>query len=591
MTKFILLSAALLLLAAPNASCFVPRASPGKIAAHSMPPTLYALLDHETKVSEEIDPLATGWKQQIIRVLDVNGDGRVDHKDAGAVATMACLSWSLMATPAMAKGSHSHSSSHSSSRSSSSRSSVSRSSSSRSSPSRTSSSSSSISSSSSRKSSSPYKSTATSSSSRNNRSFSPSVSKVSVSSSSIPVSSPSSAKQSSSASSSKSLSNGDRVTMVSPKSSSARLNVKSRAKSKVSPAKATNSQTASNTVQSKTSTKSSQSTTTPTPSSSIPSKKSSVSTKSKSKSSSMTVKPTTITSSEPTASSTKKKTRTSSVNALKTTTSTTQKKVSPKVRQPTTTESMSTASGAISKPTKASSSSGKKNSSIGTSKPTATTTKTTSTATKAAPKNDKIKASSQRKTKLRSGKRVGGRASKQRSTGESVEQETRDLVVIERNTYIVRPPISTPYYGGSRTIYSDYPPTTAYETQPRAYSSTNSGTAIPPKQQQTEQLPYPPYKRPNPPKCSPKQSPKSKCNCDLPYDGETIDVLVDPIQGLYVRGGVTFVDPKKCDFIVTIFSSADGQPVQKSLHAINLEQFATKNIPNAKLSENVVMKK
>ncbi len=521
----------LLLLAAPEASCFVPRVMSGRIAAHTMPPPLYALLDPETKVPGKLDSLATGWKQQMIEVLDVNGDGRVDHKDAGAVVAMACLSWSLMAAPAMANGSSSHSSSHSFSSHSSSRSS-----SSRNSPSRTSSSSSSISSSSSRKSSSTYKSTVTSYSSRNNRSSSPSVSKVGASSSPASVSAPSSTSKTSSAT--RSLSTGNRVTMVSPKSSSARLNVKTKATTKVSPAKAINSQTQSNTVPSKTSAKSSQMITNLAPSSSMEtagpsttSKKSSVSTTSNSKSSSTKAKSTTITSPKPITSST----TTKSANVLKT------KRITP---------------------------------------------------TKAAPSsNDDIQASSERKTKIRSGKRVGGRASKQRSIRESVEQETRVPVVIERNTYIVQPPISTPYYGSSRTIYSDYPPQTAYDTQRQAFSSSNSRTTIPRKQQQQEQLLYPPYKRPNPPKCNPKQQPKSKCNCDLPYDGEAIDVLVDPEQGLYVRGGVTFVDPKKCDFVVTIFSSVNGQPVQKSFHAINLEQFATKNISKGKSSNNAVSKK
>jgi len=57
------------------------------------------------------------------------------------------------------------------------------------------------------------------------------------------------------------------------------------------------------------------------------------------------------------------------------------------------------------------------------------------------------------------------------------------------------------------------------------------------------------------------------CTADLPLENETIDVLVDPIRGLYVQGGVTSVDRDRCDFTVT-YLSADGYPLEKSFHAL-----------------------
>ena len=155
-----LFQAALLLLAVGETSGFVSRIMPGRISVHTAASPLYAMLDNdpETKVSKQI---FSGWKNQLTQILDVNGDGQVDHKDAASIAALACLSWSLMAAPAMATGS-SHSSSSSSHSSSHSSSSSPRSSSSRS-PSRSSSSISS--SSSSRNKSSPYHSATASSSS------------------------------------------------------------------------------------------------------------------------------------------------------------------------------------------------------------------------------------------------------------------------------------------------------------------------------------------------------------------------------------------------------------------------------------------
>jgi len=46
---------------------------------------------------------------------------------------------------------------------------------------------------------------------------------------------------------------------------------------------------------------------------------------------------------------------------------------------------------------------------------------------------------------------------------------------------------------------------------------------------------------------------------------EPIDVLLDPVYGIYAQGGVTSVNRRKCDFTVTYFS-ADGNPVKISFH-------------------------
>lgn len=95
-----------------------------------------------------------------------------------------------------------------------------------------------------------------------------------------------------------------------------------------------------------------------------------------------------------------------------------------------------------------------------------------------------------------------------------------------------------------------------------------------PAAQQQQQV-YPLYRRLNAPRCNPnnpkQREPSSACACDLPLENEAIEVLVDPTNGIYVRGGVTFVDRKNCDFTVTYFLD-DGYPTMKAFHVNSQQQ-------------------
>ncbi len=62
-----------------------------------------------------------------------------------------------------------------------------------------------------------------------------------------------------------------------------------------------------------------------------------------------------------------------------------------------------------------------------------------------------------------------------------------------------------------------------------------------------------------------QQVPPAVCKFGLPVESEPIDVLVDPVKGLYVQGTVTLVDQKTSDFTVT-YLSADGYAIQKTFH-------------------------
>ena len=55
---------------------------------------------HQDESASEI----VKWKQQLVEVLDVNHDGKLDGKDAQVALAAVLLSWSLTAAPAVAKG-------------------------------------------------------------------------------------------------------------------------------------------------------------------------------------------------------------------------------------------------------------------------------------------------------------------------------------------------------------------------------------------------------------------------------------------------------------------------------------------------------
>jgi len=78
---------------------------------------------------------------------------------------------------------------------------------------------------------------------------------------------------------------------------------------------------------------------------------------------------------------------------------------------------------------------------------------------------------------------------------------------------------------------------------------------------------YPSYRRPNALRYNPQLPPSSACGSDLPIKNERIDVLVDPLRGIYIQGAVKSVNQNKCDFMVS-YLAPDGNPMQKSFFAI-----------------------
>jgi hypothetical protein len=174
-------------------------------------------------------------------------------------------------------------------------------------------------------------------------------------------------------------------------------------------------------------------------------------------------------------------------------------------------------------------------------------------------------------TRKRSGKRVGGRAKSEtlRETRPTNNIPTTRTII--RDNYIITGQpynnYDTRYYqSGDGRYYNGTP-----QQSPDSMYDYNKNA---PAAQQQQQV-YPPYRRLNAPQCNPnnpkKREPSSACACDLPLENEAIEVLVDPTNGIYVRGGVTFVDRKNCDFTVTYFSD-DGYPMKKVFHVISQQQ-------------------
>ena len=541
--KTIFLTQVTLLLAVREADGFLPRVS--HCHGRTLLPPLHSSPKKENKsyTMNVFEPTTKGWRNTLMYMSDVKRDEKANRRDVGVIAALAFLSWTLLSAPTMASNSSS-ASSRSSRSSSSTRSALTRSS-------RTSSSlsstrpSSSISSSASRTKSSPYQSTARSST---------------TSSSSTKTVSTSSAVSSSSNSS---MPKGKRVTMSSPKSSTARLSTKPRVAAE---SVASNSNT-------KTAVSAGERVTMQTPKSSSARLKAS--------------KPTSPTTSTSAVSSpTKAKTKTPSpkleTNASPTPSTSPQKKAAPSSSKTSSTLSTTDKKNLIASP-KAK----KKDSSSPVAKETAPPLQKDAGKIKpiaplsngksgsVVPKKDGVKKrptktsafteSSADKNSLRkrSGKRVGGRAAKPNDSRESRTTTRSDQTII-RNTYIVTDPPSTRNYQGHGIQYYYFPP-------------QNLGTAYyyndyaPPLQQQQA---YPPYRRPT---CAISESNKQKsppavCKINLPVPNEPIDVLVDPIKGLYVQGTVTLVDQKTNDFTVT-YLSADGYAIQKTFHAVPQKLF------------------
>mmetsp|Transcript_27746 Transcript_27746/g.59310 ORF Transcript_27746/g.59310 Transcript_27746/m.59310 type:complete len:858 (+) Transcript_27746:51-2624(+) len=179
----------------------------------------------------------------------------------------------------------------------------------------------------------------------------------------------------------------------------------------------------------------------------------------------------------------------------------------------------------------------------------------------------------------RTGKnRIGGRAKKPllsekngqnkdgAATRKSASATTERTRIIERNRYVIADPptvnyrtsTSRSYYEGesSREYYSYFPP--------RSPGSAYYYDDFAPPLRRNES--YPPYRRPKvPQQRQQQQQPPLACPADLPTMNEPIDVLLDPVYGIYAQGGVTSVNRRKCDFTVTYFS-ADGNPVKISFH-------------------------